>query len=237
MSRILEDVAAALRLIRARPEIDRSRVALWGTSLGASHVLATAARDDNLAAAVVQCPMIATVKAALGLGLAHLARLTGPITEDLVRRALRRNPRYVPLVGQPGELALVNKPGAHEGWYSLVPPGATFDNRANAAAALGFLRYRVDAHVSRIACPLLVCVSDRENLMEPEIAVRAAQTPRAGKLSATTAITGRSTVRRSSVKSPCVSAGGLGTVAERTVTAGAASSSRGADNQNEELKS
>jgi pimeloyl-ACP methyl ester carboxylesterase len=175
VSRILEDVAAALCFARSRPEIDARRIALWGTSFGASHVLATAARDSDVAAAVVQCPMIATVRTSLGLGLAHLARLTWPITEDLIRRALGRQPRYVTLVGSPGELALVNKPGAREGWHGLVPDGGHFENHANAAVALDFLRYRADAHAARIRCPLLVCVSDRENLMDPDIAARVAE--------------------------------------------------------------
>jgi len=35
----LEDVDAALAFVQTRPELDASRVALWGTSMGASHVV------------------------------------------------------------------------------------------------------------------------------------------------------------------------------------------------------
>ena len=58
ISRYFEDIDAALAFIRGRPELDASRVALWGTSFGASHVVATAARRRDIAAAVVQCPIL-----------------------------------------------------------------------------------------------------------------------------------------------------------------------------------
>ena len=51
LGRYFEDIDAALRFIRSRPELDPSRIALWGTSFGASHVVATAARRPGIAAA------------------------------------------------------------------------------------------------------------------------------------------------------------------------------------------
>jgi len=41
--RQLEDIAAALAHLRAQPQVDPNRVALWGTSFGGGHVLVTAA--------------------------------------------------------------------------------------------------------------------------------------------------------------------------------------------------
>ena len=40
--------------------------------------------------------------------------------------------------------------------------------------AVDMLTYRAANHAGRIRCPFLVCVSDKENLMDPAIAVRAA---------------------------------------------------------------
>jgi len=37
------------------------------------------------------------------------------------------------------------------------------------------LLYDAAAHPCKVRCPLLVCVSDRENLMDPAIAVRVAR--------------------------------------------------------------
>ena len=45
--------------------------------------------------------------------------------------------------------------------------GSTFDNRVPAAAALGMLRYHAVTQLPQVRCPLLVCVSDRETLIDP----------------------------------------------------------------------
>src|SRR5215203_2852907 len=144
------------------------RVALWGTSFGASHVVATAARRRDIAAAVIQCPILQGRAPALSGGLGHLLRFTGPIVSDLLRAALGLGRRYVQIVGRPGELAFVNVAGAYDGWMSVVPPGVTFDGRITAGAGLSMLLYDAAARARQVRCPLLVCVSDRENLMKPE---------------------------------------------------------------------
>jgi pimeloyl-ACP methyl ester carboxylesterase len=175
LRRYFEDIDAALAFVRGRADLDPQRVALWGTSFGASHVVAMAARrPKEIAAAVIQCPVLRGRAPALRSGFAHLARLTGPILSDLLRAGFRLQRRYIPIVGRPGELAFVNLPGAWEGWHSVVPPGCSFDNRVPAGAALGVLFYDASAVARRVHCPLLVCVSDRETLMDPAIAVKVA---------------------------------------------------------------
>lgn len=179
LKRYFEDIDAALAFVRTRPELDANRVALWGTSFGASHVVATAARRADIAAAVVQCPVLQGRAPALAAGLAHLLRLSGPIVSDLFRGMLGLPRRYVPIVGRPGERAFVNLPGAYEGWYSVVPKGYDFDPRVQAAAGLALLFYDAASRARQVRCPLLVCVSGRETLMDPAIAVRvASEAPR-----------------------------------------------------------
>ena len=178
--RYATDVDSALASVRSRPELDAGRVALWGTSFGASHVLAAAARHPELTAAVVQCPVFSGRAVVAKAGVRHLIRFTLPIVSDLVRAALRLPRRYVPLVGRPGELAFVNQPGALEGWQSVTPPGYEFDNRITAASGLGMLFYNAAAQAPRVRCPLLVCACDRENLIDPAIVARVATSaPRA----------------------------------------------------------
>ncbi|MEV0056845.1 alpha/beta fold hydrolase [Saccharopolyspora shandongensis] len=178
--RYATDVDAALAFARSRPELDPERMALWGTSFGASHTIAAAARHPELAAAVVQCPVLSGHAVVARAGARHLARFTVPIISDLVRTALRLPRRYVQLVGRPGELAFVNQPGALEGWQSVTPPGYRFDNRITASSGLDMLFYNASAQAARVRCPLLVCACDRENLIDPAIAAKVAATaPRA----------------------------------------------------------
>jgi alpha-beta hydrolase superfamily lysophospholipase len=172
---LLTDVEAALEFTRSLPSIDADRVALWGTSLGASHAMVVAARHPEIAGLVVNCPMIDGLNAALRLGPRHLLRLLWPVTSDLLRAGLGREPRYIPMVGEPGAFALITSPGSKAGWYSLVPPDSTWDNRCAAGVAVDLLHYRAVRSAPRIACPFLVCVSDNETLMNPAIAVAAAR--------------------------------------------------------------
>lgn len=175
LRRYFEDIEAALAFIAQRPELDAKRVALWGTSMGASHVVTMAARRPDIAAAVIQCPILQGRAPMARSGLWHMLRFTWPIMSDTVRALFGLNRRYVPLVGRPGELAFVNLPGAFEGWHSVVPQGAQFDNRIPAGGStLEVLFYNAAASARHVRCPLLVCVSDNEELMDPAIAVKAA---------------------------------------------------------------
>ena len=198
LSRYFQDIDAALAFIRTRPELDAARVALWGTSFGASHVVATAARRNDIAAAVIQCPILQGRAPALSGGLGHLLRFTGPIVSDLLRAALGLGRRYVQIVGRPGELAFVNVAGRLR----------RLDVRRAAGRDVRWPHHRrrrpVDAVVRRrgqarqVRCPLLVCVSDRENLMKPEIALRVAREAPLAARSAIRPTTSRSITRRSS---------------------------------------
>lgn len=169
------DVAAALDHLKSRPEIDSRRVGLWGTSLGAMNVVRMAAARDDVAAAVIQCPIVHGPGAARRLGPLSALRLTPAVVEDLVRVATKRGRRYVPIVGAPGSLALVTVAGAESGWNSTVPPGGQFDNRIAAADAVAMVTTSALRHAHRIGAPLLVCVCDREDLMDPTYAVLAAR--------------------------------------------------------------
>lgn len=178
---MLADADAALNWTQAQGVVDKRRVALWGTSLGASHAMVTAARRSDVAALVVNCPMIDGLSAAARLGLVHMARLAWPIASDAVRLLLGLKPYYIPLVVEPGEFGMIDTKGARAGWYSIMPGGMNWDNRVGAAIGIDMLTYRAIAYAGRIGCPFLVCVSDKENLMNPKIAARAARRAPKGK--------------------------------------------------------
>jgi pimeloyl-ACP methyl ester carboxylesterase len=161
------DVVAAIDRIGARCDIDAARIGLWGTSLGAMNVVRVAAARDDVAVAVVQCPIVHGAGAARRLGLRAALRLTPAITEDLLRRATRRGRRYVPIVGPPGGFAMVTVAGAEDGWNSTVPAGGDFDNRMAAADLLAMVTTSALRHARTVTAPLLVCVCDRETLMDP----------------------------------------------------------------------
>jgi fermentation-respiration switch protein FrsA (DUF1100 family) len=169
------DVAAAMDFLTAHPRTDAERIGLWGTSLGGMNVLRVAAARSDVAVAVVQCPMVHGPAAARRLGVARALRLTPLIAEDALRAVLRRRRRYVPIVGPPGSKAVVTIEGAEAGWLSTVPAGGHFENRVAAADAIGLVVTSALRHAADIAAPLLVCVCDRENLIDPKYVELAAR--------------------------------------------------------------
>jgi pimeloyl-ACP methyl ester carboxylesterase len=164
------DVDAALDFVRTRPEVDADRLALWGTSLGGMNVVRVAATRADLAAAVVQCPIVHGPGAARSVGLLGPLRMTPAIVEDVLRMLTRRGRKYVPIVGAPGTRAVVTADGTQEGWNSTVPPGGRFDNRIAAADAVAMVSTSALRHARKVTAPLLVCVCDRERLMDPKYA-------------------------------------------------------------------
>ncbi|MFV8050359.1 alpha/beta hydrolase [Mycobacterium sp. 48b] len=164
------DVHAALDHVRAHPDVDATRLGLWGTSLGAMNVVRVAAERTDIAVAIVQCPIVHGRAAARSLGPAAVLRMGPAIGVDALRALWRRGRHYVPIVGPPGGSAMVTTPGAEAGWNSTVPSGGSFDNRIAAADMVGVVLASALRRARRVTAPLLVCVCDRENLMDPAYA-------------------------------------------------------------------
>jgi len=173
------DVDAAIGFLQRHPQIDPGRIGLWGTSLGGMNVVRVAGSRNDIAAAVVQCPITHGPAAAGTVGIRGALRMTPAIVDDAVRAAFRRGRRYVPIVGQPGTDALVTVAGAEDGWRSTVPPGAAFDNRITAVDTALLITRSALRYAATVQAPLLVCVCDDETLMDPRYAEAVAhQAPR-----------------------------------------------------------
>lgn len=102
MRRQHADAQAAYDFLKSDSHIDARRVGLWGTSLGAMHALRLSSERSDVAAVVVQCPIVHGPGAALHSGLGPVFRMTPPIIEDVVRAATGSARKYIPIVGAPG---------------------------------------------------------------------------------------------------------------------------------------
>lgn len=160
-----EDLRAALRCLREQPGIDGTRVALWGTSLGGSHVVEVAAQDGDVAAVVCTMPALDAVRGAnlqaklARSGVGRLAasvttlRLLAAAVHDALRGALRLTPRYLDVYGRPGE-ALFTDPALAHRFNALTAGSASWTNRVAARFLLRAPRYR-SGTLERIHAPIL----------------------------------------------------------------------------------
>lgn len=101
IKRQLADWDAALAHVKTRSDVDRSRVAVWGSSFGGGHAITVASRHPELRAAVAQCPFTDGLASALALGPLASLRMTPVLARDLATRVRGRAPAMVPIAASP----------------------------------------------------------------------------------------------------------------------------------------
>jgi pimeloyl-ACP methyl ester carboxylesterase len=179
IARQREDWTAAIAFARTVPGADPDRVIAWGSSFGGGHVLATAARDARLAAAIAQNPFTDGPASVLALGPVSAAKATGRALRDVLGAMRGAAPLPIPLVGPPGSTALMTAPDAESGYLGLVPDGTDFTNAVAARIALRIPFDRPGRNAAKISCPVLFSVCDNDSIAPARSALRsAARAPR-----------------------------------------------------------
>jgi fermentation-respiration switch protein FrsA (DUF1100 family) len=159
-----EDWRSAFAYTRGLPGI--KRVGLFGSSFGGAHALSLAAEEPAVAAVVAQCPMTDGLKASLMMPKLTAAKVAKVALQDQVGSYLGRRPKLIPAVGRPGELALMSADDAVPGFASITPPDSAWRNAVAARVGLKIGLYRPGQHAADIACPLLICVCDKDSLVD-----------------------------------------------------------------------
>ncbi|TCJ23941.1 alpha/beta hydrolase [Nocardioides jejuensis] len=171
----LDDWEAALAYVKARPDLDGARVAVWGSSLGGGNAIVVASRHPELAAAVAQCPFTSGLATSLALGPVSSAKLLPAVVADLVAQARGAAPVLVPLAGETGAKALMAGPGVIEDCQSLMPTGETFRNEASARIVPTIALSRPGRAARKVQAPILFCVCDRDTVTPPGPTLRYAR--------------------------------------------------------------
>jgi pimeloyl-ACP methyl ester carboxylesterase len=172
-ARQLEDWRAAIGFARSLPGIDSGRLATFGSSMGGGNALAAAAEDRRVAVAISQVPF---------LDLARQAHRPSPAVAARMLRVAARG-GHLPAVGQPGEAAFINAPGAEAGWRRVVEIGedSCWRNRVSARWLLG-KPYAPIRQAAKLHCPWLVCVGAEDRVAKPGPAIKAARRAPRGEL-------------------------------------------------------
>lgn len=164
------DWSAALEYVRDLRTVDEARIGLWGTSFSGGHVLVTAARNPDVRAVVAQVPYTGAEASGdeVSRSLSYRLWALRSGLYDLGRSALGLSPFYVPVVGPEGSRAVLNSPGAREGYHSLIPPGETWDNRCAARIFVQLPFYRPVRHAREVDCPVLFVLAQDDRLISAE---------------------------------------------------------------------
>ena len=168
------DWASALEFARTIPGVDAGRMALWGTSFGGGHVLMTASRTPGIRALVAQVPHVDGFAAFRATPWGKIFRGSLAAFRDILRMATFRTPYEIKIAGSPDELAVLNGPDTVEGVMSIIPEGSPFVNACPARILFTAPMYRPVSRVKKIACPALIIIAEKDTLIPPESAKRAA---------------------------------------------------------------
>ena len=180
--RQLADWDAAIAYVKARRDVDGTRIAVWGSSFGGGHSITVASRHPELRAAVAQCPFTDGLASALALGPIASLKLAPVLARDLAAMVLGREPVMIPLAGPPGSLALMNAPDALPGYQALLPADTTFRNEAAARVAPTIMAYRPGRAAKKVRFPILFCVSNTDTVTPPAQTLRYARTAPLGEI-------------------------------------------------------
>ncbi|MCZ0985930.1 alpha/beta hydrolase [Streptomyces diastatochromogenes] len=182
IKRQLTDWDSALDWVKARRDVDRSRIAVWGSSFGGGHAITVASRHPELCAAVAQCPFTDGLASALALGPVASLRMTPVLARDLAARIRGKAPVMVPIAASPGSPALMNAADALPGYQALVPKGKTFRNEVAARVIPTIAAYRPGRAAKKVVMPILFCVSDTDSVTPPAQTLRYARTAPHGEV-------------------------------------------------------
>jgi uncharacterized protein len=173
----LGDWEAAIAFAAALPEVDPGRLAIWSFSASGGYIFPLAANHPELAAAIAQTPnadnIAATRNAARHQRPLAMLRFTLRGILDAAGSLFGRPPRLVPLVGEPGTVALLTTPDRLDSDAALNPGNRYPEWRQEIAARSGLRLglYRPGRLAPRVRCPLLVlvCEQDKSALAGPGV--------------------------------------------------------------------
>ncbi|MDX6587827.1 MAG: uncharacterized protein QOI31_2300 [Solirubrobacterales bacterium] len=180
--RQLEDWRAAIDYSRTLDGVDPGRIALWGSSYSGGHVIALAAEDSSIKAAISQSPHTDGIKTLVNLGPAGNARLTFAALRDLAAAALGRGGWNIPIVGPPGSIGAMTTPDAEPGYTAMYDEGFEWRNEFTPRAALELALYSPGHRAKEVACPLLLQVCSDDAITPPAPAIEAAAAAPKGEL-------------------------------------------------------
>lgn len=175
VSRQHADWRRAIDFAKTLPGVDRSRVALWGSSFSGGHVTVVAAGRDDIAAVVTQCPAMDCLAAVTQMPLAQILKLTAAGMRDGLHALVAASPHYIPAIGAPGSAALMQTADAEPGYRAIVAGNSLWRNEIAARLMLTIALYRPVQSARRVSAAFLVAICTRDKITPPAAAERAAK--------------------------------------------------------------
>ena len=161
----VQDWLAALTHVRNLPDIDKTRIALWGTSFSGGHVIIAAAKDPGVTAVVSQVPFVSGFSSIRLKPVSEILLATFYGMLDYVKTVLFLPPHYSPGVANPGTFAAMNTEESYPGFRSIIPEGTDWDNRMTSRAFILLAFYYPIYYAKKVKAPVLLIGGKNDSLV------------------------------------------------------------------------
>lgn len=174
-----QDWRNAVAYARSLDGVDSRRIVGWGTSFAGGHVLALAGTGEDFAAVIAQVPHVDGFAAVRATGLRNALRIMPSAIADQARALLKRSPRYINSVGQPGDPAVMTSPDAMDGRTRMLAASGLKDgDYLETVAARILLRiglYSPGRTAAAIQCPTLIQIMEDDAVTPAAVAIKTAR--------------------------------------------------------------
>jgi pimeloyl-ACP methyl ester carboxylesterase len=185
LSQELQDFRDVIAWVRSNPSFDNEKIVAWGSSLGAMNATALIAEGHGLAAAIVQCPAVDGLLAALQVPLWRSLPLTFLAVLDTIGSWFGLGPIYVTTANSTGKhkLAMLSAPDVPDGWARLMPEDdSPFLNQIAARGLFSILFHRPGRRTERSIKPYLSVCTEYDTVASLKGAEQAARNAPLGEI-------------------------------------------------------
>ena len=173
------DYRHAITYAGSLPEVDASRIGIWGTSYSGGHVLMVGAIDRRVKAVVCQVPMISGHDNMRALVRADLiAGFRSAFEGDRAARYTGAAPAMVPVVSENPMVAAALPTADSFQWFTETAAGRapSWRNEVTVRSVEMFTEYEPGTYLPWISpTPLLMLVAREDHLTPAELAIAAFQ--------------------------------------------------------------
>jgi fermentation-respiration switch protein FrsA (DUF1100 family) len=173
----VHDYRDAITYATIRPEVDRERIGVWGSSYSGGHVLVVGAIDRRVKCVVAQVPLVSGFRNIQRLVRSDfLGGLRAALDEDRAARFAGRAPAMLPVVSEdPNGASALPTPDSYQ-WFTETgrTRAPSWRNEVTLRTVDLLMEYEPGAYIERIApTPLLMVVAAGDHLTRSDLALAA----------------------------------------------------------------
>lgn len=159
----LEDCRAAIRHVLEQPWVDKSRLAIWGSSLGGGHAISMAAEFPQARALVAQVPHCCSRAAMKQVKVAAILKGMGLSIADSIGAIFNARTISIPVVAEPEAYGVMNHAGWKKHYLQIASHSKTWVNAIPARSLARGGDYRPMLVAGQIRCPALLVVAEQDS--------------------------------------------------------------------------